>query len=224
MKPYSSIFTLLVLVGLCHLVTAQEVNEISFSNVQDFEENRYDGVQGNPYLFEDWAKATLVDGEGLTYPDLLANYNGYEQELEIKTEGGYMVLDHVFYPSLILEAEGETYSLVWGKRLGLKPNWVISLYQGDTWSLAAVFRTVMSEHTIQNVGETIEVKRFKSLKEYYLIQAGQAQAIKMNKRKILTLLGQEKEINSFLKEKQLKLNSEAGLIATLQFLDQQSSN
>ena len=224
MKSFLPILTLLILVNLSYSILAQEVNEVSFSNVQPFEENRYDGVQGSPYLLKGWAKATLIDGEGLTYPDLLANFNGYEQEVEIKTEGGYMVLDHVFYPSLVLETEGETYSLVWGKQVGLKQDWVISLYQGNTWSLTAVFRTVMSEHTIQNVGETLEVKRFKSLKEYYLVQGGQAQVIKMNKKKILALLGQEKEINSFLKEKRLKLNSEAGLIATLQFLDQQGND
>jgi len=215
MKTLTSLLALLIGSSLY----AQEANMISFSNLQPIDENRYEGVEGNPYLFKEWASAVIIDLDGIYYKTVLGNYNGYEQEVEISNGDKYINLDQQYYPQVTLADGEDTLLLIPGISAGLKEKWVVSLYWGKEYRLVATKRTVMSEHEIQNVGETIEVKRFKMVTTYYLLHDGKIQKVRMGKKKILELLDHQKEIMAFVKAQKLKLNSPSGLVSVLGYLE-----
>lgn len=74
----------------------------------------YSGVEGSPFLFEDWAKADIGTTNAGLKEDVAYRFNIYENELEVVNEAGnkiYLNKDYVEYavlqrPSILLAESG----------------------------------------------------------------------------------------------------------------------
>jgi hypothetical protein len=69
------------------------------------------------------------------------------------------------------------------------------------------FRAIISEKTIQNVGEAVEFKRFFPKVDYYLMQNGELKTINTKKKTLIKLLGHKKDLEAYIKEHKLDLDS-----------------
>jgi len=214
-----------ILLGLLVLPSyAQVVDNISFANSLPIDPDRYAEVRGSAYLMADWTPAILVDREGLVYPDLQANYNGYEQEIEIRSGDRYIALDEVMFRdfrALIFVQGEDSLRLIPNGKKALGVPWVIAVYEGSSYTLLASFRVVKSEREIHTVGKTMLVQQFKHDQNYYLTQGAETTRLKMRRRKLLAQLGHAKQVKAFVRRQGLKLNSEAGLKAVLAYLEAQ---
>lgn len=191
--------------------------DLIFVNGIDVNEERYPDVKESPYLFgDDWHAADLLTKEMNRVPGMLTRYNLYTGEFEVRQEDKFIRLasDRFMRIEFEVDEEGEAADNDEEKLIfqasfhpRFKDRFVNVIYSGPTMVLFRDFRAIISTKTIQNVGDTVEFKRFHSKVDYYLMQNGELKTINTKKKSLIKLLGHKKDLESFMKEHKLDLDS-----------------
>ncbi len=203
------------------LLLAQHLNaqseDLIFVNGLDVNEERYPDVKESPYLFgDDWHAADLLTKEMKRVPEMQTRYNLYTGEFEVRQGDKFIRLasDRFMRIEFEVDEEGEAIAdsdqkLIFQASFHprFKNRFVNVVYSGPTM----VLRAIISTKTIQNVGDTVEFKRFHSKVDYYLMQSGELKTINTKKKSLIKLLGHKKELESFIKDQKLDLDSGADL-------------
>jgi len=184
-------------------------------NKKSLEENRYEDIKGSPFLFKGWVLASVIDKKGQEITNVLVNYNGYTNGFEAKIEQGYIEMSPTDYPKIILN-QGNSY-FQYAAHPKMKDQYIQVLFDDPKQQLIKTFVVTISTRKLENVGKTIILESFVPKKTYYLSKEGNLQLIKLKKKEILKLFPQ-KEVANFIKEKQLKLNSEESIVEILDFI------
>ena len=74
--------------------TAQET-DILMTNSRSVDKDRYKGIKGNPYLFEDWHKGKIISVDADVIEGVLLNFNGKTEGFEIKKGNNFIELGSV---------------------------------------------------------------------------------------------------------------------------------
>lgn len=207
--------------GICFLLCFTFFYSIAYSqfigtNKKSLEENRYEEIKGSPFLFKNWVLATVIDKKGEEITNVLVNYNGYTNGFEAKIEQSYIELSPKDYPRIVLN-QGSTY-FQFAAHPKMKDQYIQVLFDSPEQQLIKTFVVTISTRKLENVGKTIILENFVPKKTYYFLKEGNLQLIKLKKKEILKLFPQ-KEVTKFIKEQQLKLNSEEDLVALLNFIE-----
>ena len=76
-----------------NVIFSAEQNEITFSQVgmdHKVMKSKYDGVEGSPYLFEDWVSSTLIDKSGKVLKDAPLMYDQVDGLFMFKRKSGHI--------------------------------------------------------------------------------------------------------------------------------------
>lgn len=95
---------LLVLLGL--VISTHSFSQISNINLNGvpLRLSQYEGVEGSPYLFEDWGKATIGTTNSGLRENVSYKFNAYSNELEVINDSGTaIILTNDFVQYAILE-------------------------------------------------------------------------------------------------------------------------
>lgn len=217
-----------IAVFLCYSGVGFAQNMISFSEARPYDESRYEDIKASPYFFESFAKAWITDTEGVKYAPVLANFNGYTDEFEVRQEDQFIRLDEQHYSRIALLPEGkvDTVYFIRGVHADFRGKFIQEIYESEQVILVRKFKVGLTSTVINNVGRKDEIKRFSPQNDLFLLKKKDNVLIplKGNEKKMLKELGHEKELASFLKEdKSVDLNTDQGLAAlikkweTLQF-------
>ena len=202
------IFLTLLLTVFTFQLTAQK-QLLLVENAIEIDTDRYKDIKASPYLFEDWAVATLVGTRGEETRDIKINYNGYNQEFEILTKGKHITLNTDAYKEIkITSPDGkEEFFFKRGlhKKFALK--FALVVYNGEKVKFLEEFIYEISDKKFQNVGETIVMKRFIKKSCYYILQNDELIKVKRKKKDLIKALGHKSELEKFIKKNKLKLNS-----------------
>ena len=99
-----------------------------------------------------------------------------------------------------------------------RPNTFIQvLYKGEDMKLIKDFKVKLVDVTIQNVGKTIDVKRFTPTFTYSIAKKGKLEDFKLKKKNVVKLFGSE--IEQYSKKNKVNLGTEEGLVAALKGLE-----
>lgn len=212
----------LLFICLLLTLTLSAQNNAMLTNAQPIKENRYDGVKGDPYLFDEWQYGKTINSSSEVLDSVLMNYNGYSHNIEVRKGERFIELDERHYPLLVIY--GEDGKEIYFKRSPTKTlfnRYPRVIYNGDYINAVEDFTAKIETITINDVGAIRENKRFKKKKLYYLIQDNKTKIFKLKKKSILKILSHKKELEAFIKKNKLKLNSEEGLIKLLEYYESQ---
>ncbi len=176
-------------------------------NVSTIDEKRYENVKGSPYLFKGWATATLVGTKGNKTENIKINYNGFAKEWEVLVDDKHITLETTDYKELLITPPESKEELLFKR--GLHKDYATKfpqvIYKGEQIVLIKNFIITKSLNKIQNVGKTIEVERFGSRNDYWMIKDNKVVAFKMKKKEVLKQLGDKSAIAGFYKKEKINL-------------------
>lgn len=200
------------------LINASAQNNRKFyaKNAKGIEKNRYEDYIGSPYFFEEFVSGVIVDNADNEYPNVLLNLNGHTGELEVQDQGYFIALEESFYKSFkAKDKEGNEYLFKRNLHPDYVPTFFQVLYESERTLLIKQFNVIFAEQVINNVGESVKVKRFGSSFEYMLLSGLGKQdltKLKVSKKKLPELLGKKKELSDYIKSEKLNFKKDDDLI------------
>lgn len=193
-------------------------------------DNRYEGVKGTPYFYEDWADATITS-KNTVFKDLQVKFNVVENELFYRNAAGKeFILKAQFVDDFTLKGKTAVYPVTFKKYealasedIKLAGTFVIPVYDGKQVQLVKLPQKLLIKANFDGPyksGNTYD--EFRDEQVYYLIGPGRAVSkTKLNKRALLKALpgNQQDELENYIKAGQLDVNTEAGWAKVLAYYE-----
>jgi len=207
---------------LVNSVLFAQGTDILMTNSRSIDKNRYEGVRGNPYLFDDWLKGKIISVDADAIEDVLLNFNGETEGFEIKKGDNFIELDPKWYIRVSVEDKATNEPIIFQKHFlpPLANKFTRVVYKGKNLNVVESFTAKIQVKVIHNVGKDQELKRFHGKRNYYLIKDKKITLIKSKKKSLFALLGHKSELEKFAKKEKLKLTSEADLIKLFTFYEE----
>jgi hypothetical protein len=183
-----------------------------------FSSEKYSGIKGSPFLFEDWIKGSATVPNGI-YKNLELKLDSYNNTVLFKrNDVGIEFAEPVI--SFILmrnPADSSTYlkfrkglsgsSVKPDKYLQILAEGKVSVYRSDTKLMADV----------NQINEGI-IRTFTNSTRYFILKEGQLQPIKLNKKDIFELMkDKEKELDTYTSQNNLSTKKEQDLARIIQY-------
>lgn len=187
-----------------------------FTNAQAIDPDRYKNVQGDPMLFKEWQTGMIFDNRDSVYTNITLNYNGFEEEFEVKRDNNtFISLDSKYYTRVVVEnEEGLDGKLTFEKTedTRFKNKFLQVLHKSEKLTVYKYFETRKAEVTVQDVGKTRTFENFKQVFTYYILKDGRLKILRTKKKNLLEELGGDKKaMEGFIKDNKLKLRSDIEL-------------
>ena len=211
-------FLTLLLCGLTFTAMAQKpiTRELTrFTNSQDIDPKRYEDIQGNPMLFKDWQKGKIIDNKDTVYNNVTINYNGFEEEFEVKrNNSAFIALNNKYYKTIIIESDQGIdgtlhFEKVADKRF--KDKFLRVIHKGEKITIYKYFEARKGEVTVQDVGKTRTFENFSKVSTYYKLEGDRLKIIKVKKKSLVAELGEKKALDSYIKKNKLKTTNDLDL-------------
>lgn len=219
-KPYYFFFLSCFSIPLTPALLAQET-DVLMTNSRSVDKDRYEGVKGSPYVFDDWRKGKIISVDADIIVGVLLNFNGKTEGFEIKKGNNFIELDPKWYIRVVIEGDSEE-AIIFQKNFlpPLANKFTRVVYEGENLSIVENFISKIEIKVINNVGKKEELKRFYSKRNYFLIKGKKITLLKTKKKSLYALLGHKAELESFIKKEKLKLSSETDLIKLFTFYEE----
>lgn len=192
-------------------------------------DNRYEGVKGSPYLFDEWTEANVAIKGDKIYTDVRVKYDILEDNLLYKnTKGSVYVINagSVDYVELKKPVSGKNLiiksSITLGAAPGITNKFYFPLYEGPNIQLVKMIEKNLIKASYKeaySAGRTFD--EIKTKEVYYFLRSGEpAEKVKLNKKQLLSLFGAQKSaIEAYVKEANVDVNSEEGWIKVLVYYE-----
>lgn len=215
--------TLFLLFSLLTFSTLIAQINISFSDAQQYDPDRYKEFIGSPYFFSDFTDGWITETDGTEYDKVQMNYNGYTDMFEVLQGDQFINLQETPYMSIqVLDPETkDTVTFIRGVHADFKGKYIELLYKSDQAILVNKFRINITESSVNTMARTDSFKRFKPQDNFYLKLKGQANLIllKNNKKSWIKAFGHKKAIESFIKDNKLDLSEKADIVQLLRHVE-----
>ncbi|PHN03806.1 hypothetical protein [Flavilitoribacter nigricans] len=196
-------------------VSAQ--NNFYNQNNQVLMQDRYDKIDGTPYLLEDWGTAVLYPLKGESLRHAKINYNGTTGTFEIVEGDAYIELNAALYNKVELNYKGKTYTFV----NRLKPDdvtYYMVLHEGKDYLFLEHFEADLRSQGA-NYGVSADQEKFVPVTNNYVWKDGTLHDINRNTKKIVSFFDSP-ALKKEVKNKKLNLKDDADLSAALSYYDQ----
>lgn len=192
-----------------------QVSDPLLINSQEIKANRYENIIGEPYLFEENVLMDIISRNGTLYKNLIGNYNGYEQVLEIYNGERHIKLHNNHYTAAKFYSSDSTLNhliLIKGAHPKFPDKNIIQLYRGSKYSLMMEYRFEVDQKKITNYGKSIVLKEFEFTPIYYLQNNNDWFRIKLSEKSIFRKIDDRKKGFDLLKAKQYNLSLESDVV------------
>ncbi|MEM6321665.1 MAG: hypothetical protein AAF960_28660 [Bacteroidota bacterium] len=215
----------LLLLSTSFFYTAQTFGQTENSeipNSRPVEKERYQNVKGSPYFFKEWQRGTVISREAKIIEGVLLNYNGETHSLEVKTDEDLIELNPLHYIRFTVHNKQSDEAIIFQKNFfpPLANQFTRVVYKGKTLSVVEQFTVKIETKLPTTVGQDEEIRQFLRKRRYYLVKNKKPSAIKLKKKSVLAALGNPPQLEKYVKQEKLKLNTEAELIQVLKFYEQ----
>jgi len=221
--------------ALAFLLIISSVNwaKGQLSNVQGLDNvvvrtKKYEDIKGTAYLYPMWNAGTLTDKSGKVYSNLLLKYDTYKDQVEMNQDGQVFEISTVLYPKFTLSFVQPTtnnvikhvFSAAYAVDGFPKMSYFELLFEGRL-TLIKKYKTSFVEENVSGYGTGGVQKSFQSKTIYFVVEDGVTKEIKSNKKSVLEVFPEQSSvIETFLKEKKMKIKSETDLVQIIQFLEE----
>lgn len=221
----------------------QEIGGTDVNNVVQVFDNRYSGVKGSPYLYEDWLSGSIfyLQGEDSVVYEGQIKLDIFNNQVLLKnpsTEVVYTLqrdrifaftlqdtlgLVHVFIPKKMLKLDKERdyniYSEPWYSNI--KGKYVEIWFQGKKNILFTDHEITLNRADYQggfNAGHDYD--EFITNSKLYMLQENVLEKVKVKEKSILKILSDKKnELESFIETESLVINTENDIVKLLEFYE-----
>jgi len=205
---------------LAFLIQGFGQEPLIFQNATPVEPNRYEKIEGNPMLFKDWQTGRIIGKGGTIFPDITLNYNGYAHGFEVKQGDHYIELDESQCLMVEVLQNGDTMRFVTELLPPVQGQWVEQIYVGNGVYCIKHFNVEVSTQVVQNVGNKVEFKRFNPIAHYFFLVDGEMKEFRPKRKMILKMLGSSKEIEKYVDDNGIDIETDAGLRHLLEYYAQ----
>lgn len=216
------IFRILLFSMCTSFILAQE--EISlFIGSQEIKENRYSNILGSPFLFEDDVPMDIVSKHGIFYGNLLGNFNGYDQSIEIRKGEKRIVLNSDQFTIVkfnYTDSLSNEILLIKGAHPYYPKKFIIQLFRGKKYTLLMEYKYKIDQKKFSNPGKTLVLREFQFIPIYYLQKDNDFAKIKLNQHSILRKIDYRKIGLDLLEKNRYNLIKENEVIKFLRDLEQ----
>lgn len=199
------------------LVRGQTSLELPSSYINN---NTYGGInnlppdiEGSPYLRDEFVKGTVFVENEKPYAAMM-RYNAYQDEIQVQGSDGISSLFKRDY--IWAEIGGETFRIqTYGDRAGTSKGYFVELNRGNIRLLKRIVREFKEGQPAVSSYSQNTPPRFDEKVTYYLVrEKSPAREVRLRKKDILGFLS-SKEVETYVKENKLRLNSEKEVIQVL---------
>lgn len=201
------------------LMTGSQAQTVFLTDVngQVLRSNKYVDIQGSPYLNEAWKEGTVRTVADKSYPNLKVRYDVYAGELEYMQNNQTYRLNPGAMKEFRIIDSGEM--LFRNGFAAVNNNTPTTFYQvlvDGPAKLLKQFKVNIFENKPFNSATV--TKEFQKQEFYFVAKPdGTVQRIQKNKKSVLAALADQKDrIEKVIKEQDLNLSEENGLIALLE--------
>jgi hypothetical protein len=227
MRVSRSTLFLFLLVRLISPIQAQSADKLTSEKVTPIDPNRYEEVKGSPMLFEDFVAANVYEFNDPIIAESL-NYNGYTQEFEAINKGIHTVLEDKYYTKFEFisthynrfydDFMSDTTLFVRGLNPENSNKFYVLIYSSDDYVIFKDFKIQLNKRVVESPGKTIDFNEFNPFFNYWILRDGKKLSLlKLNKKALLDVLGESKELSAFIKENKLSVKTEAELKEVMKF-------
>lgn len=205
-------------------------NELKLVNSKKIDPNRYAGIDDSPYLFKKWLVGNVTTIKGEEVPEVFVNYNGYSQEFEIKKGDRFIELENKYYLQIEItrkkngdalpENAGESMIFQRNIHSRFKDKFVRVLYRGKTISVIESFVASVSEVTMQDVGKTVEKKRFMGIRSHFVLEGGNLKSFSLKRSSIIKTFGYKRELDVFMRKGKIDVKNAADLAKVFAYYEE----
>jgi hypothetical protein len=170
----------------------------------------------------------VTDNSGKIYSNLLLRYDTYNEVLELSQDGQVYEISPESFPSFTLDyvdsvTRKETNHIFsTGYKIdGFSELSYFDIFAEGKYKVVRKYKTLFLEEAVKDYGSPNVKKIFQSKTNYFLLSSkGLAIEIKLNKKSILEAFpDQSSPIETFIKEKKIKIKSEQDLMDIVKFLE-----
>ena len=222
-----------ITVSLLFLISsiAAQSSKFVIEGGQPIDDKRYADIKESPYFFDDWVVGTVMASSLDKFEDVQVNYNGYTRNFEVKNGDKYIELDERTHkrveiyadknPGRFKENSADTLVFMAGFHPKFADHYALIAYTGKNFVYLKDFSTGISEKTMQDVGRTINIKRFTSKEDLYFLLNGDLIPVKLKKKTILDALPKtyRSKAEEYMAANKSKMNSDEEVIGLLRFLE-----
>lgn len=212
---------------LCSLCFVEiHAQRLDLTHSKPLDEDRYEGVRGSPYLFEDWRKAKVLSDDVEFIEGVFVNYNGLTQEFEASDGTNYIQLDEGAHERIEVWDEVRNTPLVFIKasNYDISSTYAQMFYSGKSIMWLGTFKVKIDERKLETPGKTELIRQFNSKKINYFVLDSEVIEFRMKKKKILQALSGFPEASRITSENKLNIEKVEDLIILLSELVSLSSN
>lgn len=170
-------------------------------------------IEGSPYLRDEFVKGTVFVENEKPYAAMM-RYNAYQDEIQVQGSDGISSLFKRDY--IWAEIGGETFRIqTYGDRTGTSKGYFVELNRGNIRLLKRIVREFKEGQPAVSSYSQNTPPRFDEKVTYYLVrEKSPAREVRLRKKDILGFLS-SKEVETYVKENKLRLNSEKEVIQVL---------
>jgi hypothetical protein len=170
-------------------------------------------IEGSPYLTDDFIRGTVYIENGKPYAAMM-RYNAYQDEIQVQGPDGISSLfkrDYVW-----AEIGGQSFRIeTYKDRSGTSKGYFVVLNRGKVRLLKRIVHEFKEGKPAVSSYSEDTPPRFEQDVTYYLVREGSpAEEVRLRKKDILEFLS-SKDVEAFVKENKLRLNSEDEVIQVL---------
>jgi len=164
--------------------------------------DRYHEVRGTPYRYKEFGPVVLYDITLNRYELDSANLNGFTSQFEFYV-GGILreLLPGNFIRAEVPDQEGGPHKYAHGINMKFRDRYA-------------------DEKIVQNVGETLKLRRFSAKSLHFAMVDGDFVTITLSAKKLAADLGFKKELSAFMKAEKLKPNRRVDLLKIYEKADE----
>lgn len=208
MKSYAIL--LLFMIVSSSFVHAQK---IIIANERQEVKERYAGIKGNAFLFEEDVQADLYASDGSVEKSVSLNFNGYTGSFEYTGGEEPIILNEKIYKKVeILQPGNARLKFINTSHYTFKNEYVLVLAEGDELMFVRTCRIKKATVTHNKPGHTDIIEKFSPNFEYFVIDDGEKIKLKLKKKSIVEAFDKFEGFDEIVKKKKLKLNAEEDVI------------
>ena len=130
-------FLILLILTTCLSVNAQ--SKVFISGGDTIDEDRYDDVKGDPFLYDDLCPIVVLESNGKKIDGVKGRFNTHTGYVEVQQENGFIPLEERRVLTILFVKDQDSIQFVQGRAFGINQPMVIRSYTGNNFDFIELY-------------------------------------------------------------------------------------
>lgn len=188
-------------------------------------DNRFKGIEGNPFIFEEYLSGRILMKTGKVYSQDKINYDAYKNDIIVIHKGNELFMNKGIIKGFELFYGGDTLVFKKIEQGGNNDFFVQVLLDSPICLLKKTEKTIVAPTNTGAYSSGKLNSEFHTKQKYYwLLKEGSLQEIKSKRDFLSEFSASDKELELFMKKNKLDLKTESDLLQIFSYLNSRLPN